>query len=423
MRFTMICIGSTGDVRPYVILGRELQARGHDVGICAFTDFRELIQAEGMRFFPLYGDAKDFMSKIMKPGATGLGYLQQVYSSLRAMIWPLLKDLESACDEAEVIVATYLGEIIRSIAEVKGVPFIQTHYYPMDSNDSTPIPAGLSTRGGKVWNLATYRLAYLLISTLERLYLKEWRKEHGMRPRKMQAKPDYNLNGHTIPVLYAVSPLLMSRPPSWGENIHMTGFWLDEEASNYNPDESLQAFLDAGDKPVYIGFGSMTSGDMGQTLDIVLAAIRDSGVRAILSTGWGDVEIPKQENVYVVGYVPHDWLFDQVCAVVHHGGAGTLSSGLLAGKPTLVIPFGGDQPFWAMRVRMLGLGPKPIRREKLTAAKLSRALSNLTTVQSYRVAAQEISQRLRMENGTQIAANVIEHELEKWLCEEDVFHF
>ena len=420
MKYTMICIGSTGDVRPYVLLGSELRARGHEVSICAFGDFQGMVESAGMRFLPLAGDIKALMGAVMRPGmSSGISFLNQVRVSLKAMLSPFLRCLEDACEGADVIVSTYFGEIIQSIAEMHGVPFIQTHYFPMDPNNVTPIAAAPGQRVGRAWNRVTYPLAYLIISTLERAYLSEWRAAHGMRPRKITSKPDYQINGHQIPVLYAMSPLLMPRPRSWGANIHMTGFWMSDQKIDYTPDEKLAAFLAEGPKPVYIGFGSMTSGDMGETLRIVLQAVRESGVRAVIATGWGEVDIPEQKNVCAVDYVPHEWLFQQVAAVVHHGGAGTTAAGVLAGKPTLVIPFGGDQPFWAMRVRMLGIGPKPIRRDKLTVAKLSSALHNLVTVKTYRVAARELGERLRMENGKGIAANIIEHEVNDWLCEDD----
>ncbi|HNW86420.1 MAG TPA: glycosyltransferase [Candidatus Limiplasma sp.] len=419
MRFTMICIGSTGDVMPYVLLGNELQQRGHDVGICAFSEFQGLVESNHMRFFPLSGDAREFMSSIMKPGTRGVTYLKQVLESFREIIDPFLCDLQTACAEAEVIVATYFGNIIQSIAQQRNVPFIKTHYYPMDPNDSTPISSAPGLRAGKAWYRASYHLAYLIISTLELYYLTDWRKAQGMPPRRLESTPCNHINGHRIPVLYAMSPLLMPRPKNWDESIHMTGFWLDERASQYQPSPEMEAFLAREPKPVYIGFGSMTSGDMGETLHIVLEAIRMSGVRAIISTGWGHVELTEQENVFVAeGYVPHDWLFAHVSAVVHHGGAGTTAAGLCAGCPTLVIPFGGDQPFWALRVRMLGLGPTPIRREKLTAQRLARALKQLISVQSYRVAAQEMGVRLRTENGVRSAANIIEAEVSQWLAED-----
>lgn len=416
----MICIGSTGDVRPYVLLGNELQRRGHDVAICAFAEFEALVLENHMRFYPLSGDAREFMRSIMKPGTKGVTYLKRILESFREIIDPFLSDLQNACADAEVIVATYFGNIIQSIAEQRGVPFIKTHYYPMDPNDTTPISSAPGLRAGKAWNRASYRLAYLIISTLEVYYLTDWRKAQGMRPRRLESSPCNRVNGHTVPVLYAMSPLLMPRPRDWDESIHMTGFWLDNKPCDYTPSPALAAFLAAEPKPVYIGFGSMTSGDMGATLRIVLEAVRRSGVRAVLATGWGEVGSIRQENVFVIeGYVPHDWLFEHVSAVVHHGGAGTTASGLCAGCPTLVIPFGGDQPFWAMRVRMMGLGPKPISRDKLLAPRLTRALKNLTTVPSYRVAARELGERLRTENGVCRAADLIESEVAAWLADEN----
>ena len=96
---------------------------------------------------------------------------------------------------------------------------------------------------------------------------------------------------------------------------------------------------------------------------------------------------------------------------------GTTAAGLCAGCPSLIIPFTGDQPFWALRVRMLGLGPTPISRERLTAPRLARALRNLTTVKSYRIAAAELGERLRLENGVKNAADIIEREVDRWLTE------
>ena len=419
MRITMVCIGSTGDVRPYIVLGRELQARGHDVAICAFASFEEIVTREGMRFRPISGDVKNFMANILN-GSSGVQYLKQVKDVMLPYIGTFLKNIEDACADAEAIIATYFGEVIRSIAEVRHVPFIQTHYYPMDQNPEAPIASAPGQRAGKAWNLASYQLGYFIISVIERYYLADWREAHGMSPRRLESTPNYELNGHTIPVLYAMSPLVMPRPTKWGANIHMTGYWLDNsETADYQPDPALAAFLMDGSKPVYIGFGSMVSGDMDETLGIVMEAVKKSGVRAVLAKGWGGAELTSgRSDVFLADFVPHDWLFQQVSAVVHHGGAGTLAAGILAGKPTLVIPFGGDQPFWANRARELGIGPNPISRERLTVSRLTKALVSLTTTKKYDVAARELGMRLRMENGAQIAADLIEHELRKWLREE-----
>ena len=417
MRITMICIGSTGDVRPDIVLGRELKARGHEITICAFADFEPVILKEGFHFKPVNGDVKALMANLMN-GSTGVSFLKQVRDSLIDIIDPFLEDLEAACDGAEAIIGTYLGQVFQSLAEVRHIPYIQTHYFPMDKNPETPITSAPGQHGGKAWNLASYQLGHFVVSVMEKYYLADWREKHGMSPRKLEATPKYQLNGHTIPVLYAISPLVMPRPATWGENIHMTGFWRDDRDIDFTPSPELSAFLEAGEKPIYVGFGSMVSGDMGETLDIVLDAIRDSGVRAILAKGWGGKDIPVSDNVFVADFVPHDWLFNHVAAVVHHGGAGTTAAGIQAGCPTLVVPFGGDQPFWAGRVKDLGIGPKAIPRDKLTVSRLSRAFTDLTTTKKYRVAARELGERLRLEQGHIIAANIVEHELRKWLREE-----
>ncbi|ETM30599.1 hypothetical protein L914_21725, partial [Phytophthora nicotianae] len=67
----------------------------------------------------------------------------------------------------------------------------------------------------------------------------------------------------------------------------------------------------------------------------------------------------------------------RVCAVVHHGGAGTTAAGLLAGKPTFIVPFFGDQPFWGHAVVKAGVGVKPCPIAQLTTEKLREAFVGL----------------------------------------------
>lgn len=418
MRITMICIGSTGDVRPYIVLGRELKRRGHEVTITAFSDFQQVVEKEHLNFHPISGNVREFMANIMKPGVNGIAFLNQVRHSLKEILDPFLNDLVSSSDDAECVIATFFGQVIRSVAEMKRIPFVQTQYFMMDRNPQAPIASAPGQRVGKAWNVASYQLGYTLISTLEKYYLSDWRREHGLPPRKIERDASYEMNGHIIPVLYAISPLVVPRPATWGANIHMTGYWLDDNISDFEPEQGLKDFLAQGETPIYVGFGSMVSGDMGETLAIVIRALERTGTRAVLSTGWGGVEVPHSPNVYVAGFVPHDWLFDHVRAVVHHGGAGTLAAGIVAGLPTLVIPFGGDQPFWGERVRKLGIGPSPIPRERLSARRLSKAIVQLVTEKRYQVAAKELSIRLCTEDGVVNAANIIEHELRKWLGQE-----
>lgn len=421
MRISMVAIGSTGDVRPYVLLGKELKKRGHEVTIVCFDMTEKLVTEAGLNFAPLAGSVKDIFMAVMTPGTNGLTFLPKFKNALLDDLPQFLHTLEEGCKDAEAIICTFFGSVVYSIAEKHNIPCIQTHYFLMDYNDMFPITTAPGLKMGKAWNKVSYKMGYALINTLEWHYLSDWRSEEGMKSKKISMSPDYYINGHKIPVLYAISPLLVPRAPEWDEHIHMTGFWTDPEPCEYEPEPSLVRFLEEGEKPVYIGFGSMVSSDMGQTLDIVLKAVAASGVRAIIGRGWGGGALDaalSNPNVYVADYIPHDWLFSRVSAVVHHGGAGTTAAGVLACKPTLVVPFGGDQPFWGQRIYDLGIGPKPIKRENLTVEKLADALIKLTHTPRFNVAVSEIGERMKYENGTLLAADIVEREINDWIAED-----
>lgn len=421
MRISMVAIGSTGDVRPYVLLGKELKKRGHEVTIVCFDMTEKMVTEAGLNFAPLAGSVKDIFMAVMTPGTNGFTFLPKFKNALLDDLPQFLHTLEEGCKDAEAIICTFFGSVVYSIAEKHNIPCIQTHYFLMDYNDMFPITTAPGLKMGKAWNKVSYKMGYALINTLEWHYLSDWRSEEGMKSKKISMSPDYYINGHKIPVLYAISPLLVPRAPEWDEHIHMTGFWTDPEPCEYEPEPSLVRFLEEGEKPVYIGFGSMVSGDMGQTLDIVLKAVAASGVRAIIGRGWGGGALDaalSNPNVYVADYIPHDWLFSRVSAVVHHGGAGTTAAGVLACKPTLVVPFGGDQPFWGQRIYDLGIGPKPIKRENLTVEKLADALIKLTHTPRFNVAVSEIGGRMKYENGTLLAADIVEREINDWIAED-----
>lgn len=139
---------------------------------------------------------------------------------------------------------------------------------------------------------------------------------------------------------------------------------------------------------------------------MVFGAIEKSGQRAIVSRGWGnlgveDVGVP--DNILVIGSCPHDWLFRQVSCVIHHGGAGTTAAGLALGRPTIIVPFFGDQEFWGRIVAKAGAGPLPLPHKQLTVDKLSAAIE-MALKDSTKERAQEISQKMEGESGTKTGA-------------------
>lgn len=139
--------------------------------------------------------------------------------------------------------------------------------------------------------------------------------------------------------------MLLPKPKDWGSHISVSGFFVLPSKDVFTPPPDLLEFLEAGNPPIYVGFGSIVVDDSEAMTSLVFEAIRQAGVRAVVSKGWGSLgtaNIEPPPNVFLLGNIPHTWLFERVSAVVHHGGAGTTAAGLFSGKPTVIVPFFGD---------------------------------------------------------------------------------
>jgi UDP:flavonoid glycosyltransferase YjiC (YdhE family) len=182
---------------------------------------------------------------------------------------------------------------------------------------------------------------------------------------------------------------------------------LDRPAE-WQPPADIVDFLDAGPPPVYIGFGSMIAKDPAELFDVALEALRQTGQRGVLSTGWmGADHAHLPDDVFGIESIPHDWLFPMMKAVVHHGGAGTTAAALRAGVPSVVTPFFADQPFWAHRVKELGVGPRPVPQKRITAERLVAAIRTATSDDGMRARAASIGERIRAEDGVRTAIGLV----------------
>ncbi|UVS81516.1 glycosyltransferase, MGT family [Actinokineospora sp. UTMC 2448] len=169
----------------------------------------------------------------------------------------------------------------------------------------------------------------------------------------------------------------------------------------------LAAFLDAGAPPVFVGFGSMSGPDPAATTATVVRAARAVGVRVVLGTGWGGLAAEQGPDVFAVAEAPFDRLFPRVAAVVHHGGAGTVAAAAAAGRPQVVCPFVGDQPFWGRRLHRLGVAPAPIDQRALDADRLAAAIEHALSAEVADRAA-ELGARVRAERGVETAVARLE---------------
>jgi sterol 3beta-glucosyltransferase len=209
--------------------------------------------------------------------------------------------------------------------------------------------------------------------------------------------------GH--PMLYGVSPSLLPRPDDWPSNALICGQWL-LPVRQWTPPDTLSQFLAAGEAPVYIGFGSMGGFEPRR----MLAAIVDglAGRRALFYPGWSGVDVSQlPANILAIGDTPHDWLLPQTSVVVHHGGSGTTHSAARAGIPSVVVPFAGDQAFWAERLYQAGVAAKLSSWKALNAATLAESIrfAERTEVRSR---ARALGEKMRTEDGLKTAVQAIE---------------
>lgn len=210
-----------------------------------------------------------------------------------------------------------------------------------------------------------------------------------------------------VPYTYMWSPGLIPKPADWGPEIDIAGFVFLDLASSFKPPKTLTKFLEAGEPPVYIGFGSIVVDDPDKFTSLIFKAVEKAGIRALVSKGWGGLgdEGNTPDNIYMLENTPHDWLFPRVSAVVHHGGAGTTAIGLKCGKPTMIVPFFGDQPFWGAMVARAGAGAHAaVPYKELTADKLAEGIQECLSPEA-KEHAQEIARDIAAEGDG--AANAV----------------
>lgn len=417
MRLLLLATGSTGDVQPMAALARALASRGHDVTLMAFEALAPLAEGTGARFVPLPVDAGRYIGSVIRPGSSAWTYIGRLTGAIRGAIEPMFERMLAGAEGMDAVVATFFGASIYAICQSLGVPLFEVSYCLTDTTGDACLPVLAQPRWPgalrRPLNRATYRVAYGLISGVERRYVAPLCRARGMASRTMAHGPNYQIGDWTVPVLYACSGHMVPRPPEWPDNLHITGFFIPPEAKAEPVNPALQAFLDAGETPVYIGFGSMKSGDMALLRGMLAQALAETRLRAVIAPGWSD--LPAEgwgPGVYALeGYVPHAWLLPRVRAIVHHGGAGTTAAGLRAGLPTLIVPFGGDQFYWGDRVHTLGCGPAPLLRRSLRGDRLAQALRELVDTPAYAENARRMQALLLAEDGCARAADIIEDSL------------
>lgn len=423
MQITILALGSRGDVQPFVALGVALEQRGYRVRVAAATDYQALIEDAGLAFAPVVGRIRDVMdfdlvyqALDVANQALPLGFARRFMEHITPLVQRIVTDCLAASHGADALVVSSLGVYPgASIAERLGVPLIPAHMHPFSATrlypdvSFTALPAWLPSGTSALYNVLTHALSAHGLWQLLRQALNRARQDILRLPplspwalwQRVCVAPPLTLYGYSA----RVAP----RPADWNERQQITGYWFLERVAAWQPPAALAAFLAAGPPPVYVGFGSLLAGrDPDAVTASIVAALDRSGQRGILFRGWGDLgNIDLPAHMYATEAVPHDWLFPRVAAVVTHGGAGTTAAALLAGVPPVVVPFFGDQRFWAMQIARLGVGPTPLPRAALTSARLAQAITAATNDPAMAERARLLGQAIAAENGAQHTAQLL----------------
>eukprot|EP00850_Spirogloea_muscicola_P018644 SM000173S03013 [mRNA] locus=s173:96175:98924:- [translate_table: standard] len=321
--------------------------------------------------------------------------------------------VDGAAFTADAILANppTLGHI--HIAEKLQIPLHVFFTMPWTATKAYPHPLARVTQVAGFEN----RLSYAVVDNL--LWMGSRDLINNFRKKKLRLKPITYLSGGQVlnakvPTGYIWSPSLAPKPKDWGSHIDVVGFCFLKLAGNYKPPEDLMAFFAKGSAPIYVGFGSLPVQDPTGMTKTIVEALTKTGQRGIIQKGWGglgEMDDPP-EHIYLLGNCPHDWLFPQCLAVVHHGGAGTTAAGLLSACPTTIVPFFGDQPFWGDRCHATGVGPEPIPIGQFNLNKLVHAIEYMLDPK-VKEAATVMSEKLQTEDGVGGAVKAFHKHLPK----------
>lgn len=400
MQVLLSSIGSRGDVQPILALGLELQALGHRARLCVAPNFKEWVESYGLECVPIGPDLKKMTGGTVR----GKPVLPFTKEQLKQLADQSVRDQfqvigEAARDCDLIVAATALQFAARSIAEAQNIPYVFAAYCPAVLPSAKYPPPHMG--GHHSFSLSEEANLQLWKENEESFQkfgaaLNEERAKIGQGPVTGVQRYIF-----TDRPWLAADPVLAPVFPLEGMQVVQTGAWMLSDPTPLP--EELENFLDRGEPPVYLGFGSMRASD--QTAQILLEAVRALGLRSILSQGWAGLTrsgLDPMDDCLSIGDVSHAKLFPRTAAIVHHGGAGTTATAARAGRAQVIIPHNYDQFYWAHRVQQLGIGVSGPLRDDITVENVAGALREALQPEVTR-RAQEVASQMEL-HGARIAA-------------------
>jgi len=401
----VVTYGTEGDGRPLAALCAALKAAGHEAVLMGAAASLGSAPPLGVATLALAGDMKvasdsaGSISGVVKAGGdftSTTGALAAI-ANRNAEAWT--RQVLATSQGADAIIASGLAAFVGlSVAERLKIRAIGAGLIPITPTAAFASPFLPPALVPTMVNKASHRM-------VNGLLWRAFRKAINAARTTVLDLPARQANFTDHPMLYGVSPTVIPPPMDWPADARLCGQWVPP-APDWTAPAALSAFLAGGDPPLYVGFGSMMGVDNDRLLaDLIEAA---GTRRAIFNPGWSGVDVSRlPENIFAIGDTPHDWLFPRMSVVVHHGGSGTTHSAARAGVPSVVVPFAGDQPFWAARLHALGIAPPPVSRKAGFGRRLAKAIA-LAEGEDLRIRATEVGRCMAAEDGLADAVAAIE---------------
>ncbi|MGT2453645.1 glycosyltransferase [Cupriavidus basilensis] len=406
MKFVVATYGTEGDTRPLAALCRALMDAGHETRLLADEATLGTARSLGVPTTALAGDIKGTLQPgnaiaSVVAGNSGLTSTASALAGIanaNAEAW--LRAIVAAGEGCDAIIVSALAAFVGlSAAEHLGVKAIGTGLIPITPTAAFASPFLPPNRVPGLLNRASHHF-------VNGLLWRAFRRQTNAARAAVCGLPPRRELWTRHPMLYGISPSVLPRASDWPGNTHVCGQWIPP-SPDWSAPQSLVDFLAAGEAPIYIGFGSMAGFDRQKTLEAMIAAA--AGRRALFYPGWSGADTTMlPANFHVVGETPHDWLFPRTSLVIHHGGSGTTHSAVRAGVPSVVVPFAGDQFFWADRLRRAGIAASAVNGKHLQATALARGIAFAESAEA-RSRAQALGASMREENGVAGAVSAIEH--------------
>ena len=424
MRIGLQAWGSEGDIMPFTALAAGLVRSGHEVTLAVTDnvgrDYSGLAQRFGYHLVavpnPEIHTAEDItriwlrMFELENPIRQAEVVMKHGFDPATERMYQAAQDL---CAANELVIGHFFVFPLQVAAEKAGVPSVTVNIVHNCVPSREIQPPGLPGLGR--W---TYPLGWALVRKMAgRIFLP---RVNALRTREGLA-PDRDVMTQTWAAerlnLIAVSPAICRRPADWEPRHQVCGFLNPPvELGNEAMPEGLQEYLSAGEPPVYLTFGSMMVDDLGymrQVADIWMEAVRLAGCRAVMQFPHDALSMfPADERVFKVRRVPYKQVFPRCAMVVHHGGAGTTQSSLLAGRPSIIVAHMADQSFWGAELERLGVAGKTLRRTRLNGKQLAKGILQVLATPGMAARAAELGGRMAAEDGIATAVRLIERTFE-----------